>query len=246
MGNSSPRHVVTYHPSEGFFSPRVKREEYDVVSTPDYPFSKIPTFKRWYPDGQINVEGNLGGYYREWHRNGNPKMEGTIDARGRFKGTRTEWHPDGKVRVVAEFKRDKAVRILSLCDELGRDCLLPDGEQIVWKACITNPDKKNKVGVYVKIMVPKEAGRVTPIDTDNTYKSRISHGVVLAIESEDGKQYDSAVSFVYTRERLTYVVGERVAFDPDDFDDDLGVECGAGINVHRYRDQCTKWFRSNR
>ena len=182
------------------------------------------------------------GPRNEWHDNGYPKLECTYDARGRLTGTYTEWHPDGTVRVVGDFTRGKAVRVLSLRDESGRDCLLPAGEQIVWKACTTTAEK-TAVDVYVKIMVPDEARRVTPVDTNKTYKSRVSHGVVLAIESEDAKHYDSAVSFVYTKERLTYVVGERVAVDPDDFDDDPDVECGAGINVHRYRDQCTQWFK---
>ena len=182
----------------------------------------------------------------EYYETGTPKLECTYDARGRLKGTYTEYHATGEVRIVAEYRRDKVVRVLRLHDEVGRDCLLPAGEQIVWKACATDPVINKGVGVYVKIMVPQDALRVTPIDTKRNYKSRISYGVVLAIESADGTQYDRAVSFVYTKERLTYVVGERVAVDPDDFDDDPNVECGAGVNVHRHRDQCTQWFQSNR
>ena len=187
------------------------------------------------PDGE--KPSFMVGPVVENYDNGRPHLRATFDKYGRDKGTTTRYWPSGEVNLVAEYKKGKVVRVVTLRDDKGRDCILPEGELIVWKACAVKT-----IGVYVKIMVPKDAPRVTPKDTNETYKSRISHGVVLAIESEDGNQYDSAVSCVYTKERLTYVVGERVAVDEDDFDDDVAVECGAGINVHRYRDHCTKWF----
>jgi hypothetical protein len=93
---------------------------------------------------------------------------------------------------------------------------------------------------YVEILVPEDAKRVTPADTDYSFKSRISHGKVMSIIDEQNNKYDYAVSMIYTDNKVTYRVGEVVF--PDEFDSNPEIDCSHGIHVLRYRDQCEKWF----
>ena len=219
-------------------------------------------YRTWHPNGVPEREANYvkgvpRGLCRQWRADGTQSQECGYDKYGRLKGILTEWYAGGGVNKVVEYRRGKVVRVVELRDPAGRDCVLPPGELIVWKACAvpregTGDAKKGvnvKRGVYVKIMVPADAQRVTPLDTDAKFKSRVEYGVVLDIESApsaDGTvtHYNEATSFVYGKDRLRYVVGERVQVDEDDFEDDPNVECGAGINVHLHRDHCAVWFQS--
>jgi hypothetical protein len=199
---------------------------------------------------------------------------------------------------IYEYKDDVIVRIVSICDEHGRECVLPPGDITVWKACrlrIFDPYRKLNLWdyiflfaflsaaigmctssnelfsmiiyaiigaitgiamliswlierftsgkyVYVRLTVPKEAQRITPIDQDNSFKSRVEYAKVEQIIDSYGKEYNEAFSCAYNYDKkLTYKIGEIVY--PDKFDDNIMTTCGAGINVHTYKDQCEKWFR---
>ena len=222
-------------------------------------------YQQWYPNGNkhietICVDRKISGLYQEWHSNGELHIETTyVDDKkhglytgwylnknkfvdvtyidGKKTGIYREWHEDGTERVVCEYKKDEVLRLIKLVDPKGRNCILPEGDIIVWKACVTE-DERN---VFVELMVPAAARRVTPVDKNSTYKARVEYGTVLSITDLKGNQFDSAESNIYHKKILKYYVGQEVR--PDGFDPNMNNTCGQGINVHRHREHCLHWFK---
>ena len=193
----------------------------------------------------------------------------------------TYWYDDGALAEERDLTPDnRIVRMVTLRDRQGRDCLLKDGEITVWKMakavvptteCTTAESKvetielpffptRNSVEgvsktltttttwhhqqvktpwVYVRLTVPADARRVTPLDDACAYKSRVEFAKVEEITGEDGTPYTEAFSAIYHDKRLTYRVGEVVR--ADDFNPGLGTACNGGIHVHAHRDQCDQW-----
>ena len=125
------------------------------------------------------------------------------------------------------------------------------GPIVFWKACISpkisESGEKSPVYVYVKLLVPPEAKRVTPNMTSegliNPIKSRVEYAKVLEITDREGNKYESAWSFVSGRwyeKPFEYRIGEIV--EPDSYNDDSTVSCGAGINVYAEKSSCEVWF----
>lgn len=205
---------------------------------------KIGPYRRWHMNGDRQIEavytdGKRDGDYREWYDAGHRKIEcgykkGVLD--GRFKKT----HRDGDTWLVCNYKDGKATEIVSLVDMRHRDCILPEGPLIVWKACRVEKMFGRPIDVYVKLSVTEGTRRVTPIDGHSVYKSRVESGRVEEIVDAEGKHYNEAESFVRGAKGFKYKVGEIVRVD--DFDGDLNHGCGPGINVHPYKDQCDVWF----
>lgn len=72
-------------------------------------------------------------------------------------------------------------------------------------------------------------------------KSRVESAIVLEIVDDENNTYQEAFSFVHKEKKgLVYKVGEIV--QGDGFDDNLNNQCGKGISVHKYKDQCLFWF----
>lgn len=158
-----------------------------------------------------------------------------------------------KTRESVEVKVDPTnlqTTITSIVDNCGRECVLPDGDITVWKACrAIDPKTGNQVNVYVKLRVPSGVARVTTHDAAThihsdealTYKCRIATGFVEEIVDKDGNKYYEATSFVHPTKSGTYRVGQWAV--PDSYNGDPKVSCGSGINVHPYQDQCDQWFK---
>jgi antitoxin component YwqK of YwqJK toxin-antitoxin module len=147
---------------------------------------------------------------------------------------------------VYEYCDGHIVRVINMYDKEGRDCVLPKGAITVWKTC-----KSAGKNVYVHLYVPGEARRITPVPPEkslyeqmnktNRYKSRIEFAQVLKIVDKDDNEYEEAVSCIcLDKKPLVYTVGEFVY--PDYYNDDVMANCGAGINVHMYKDHCDYWF----
>lgn len=139
-------------------------------------------------------------------------------------------------------RKNEIIEIKSLIDNLGRECVLSKGEQIVWKACLT----ENKTKVYVKLCVPEHARRVTPdilieyYDSSSyAHKCRIDSAFVVQIIDKDEKEYDVAYS-PFQKMKLTYRVGQDVM--DCNFNEDPNEIFGRGINVCVYKDHCDSWF----
>jgi antitoxin component YwqK of YwqJK toxin-antitoxin module len=219
-------------------------------------------YQKWYPDKQIEndycyVQGQKHGRYLTFFENGNKSIEsyykmgvkegkctwfyksGKVMEEMNYindllDGKYTSWHENGVKWTDYIYKNDSIIKVISITDENGRDCILLDNEIDVWKACRT----KDNINVYVRIRVPENARRVTPVDAPSGYKSRIEFGKVMEIVDEEGKYYNEATSFVY--KELKYVLSKVVI--PDGFDDNINHCCGKGISVHKYKDQCEQWF----
>lgn len=202
---------------------------------------------RWYKSGQKSetnyVDGKVEGLYRFFNKDGAVITEWTLK-KGQKHG-RAMWCRSDGTRCECDYNMGKVVRVVSLTDRQGRDAMLPDGEVEVWKACKTCKGDDG-VGLYVRLRVPADARRVTPMCSPEGKwepQSRVEYAIVVSIDDGMGttQPYTEATSFVRKGTSLVYRVGEVVR--PDGYDPDPGHECGKGINVHRYRDQCEAWFR---
>lgn len=178
-----------------------------------------------------------GGRTEEvWHhpKRGHPVLM-SFYKNGRLHGRCKSFHADDTIHGEYDYVDGKLIRVVSLRDEQGRECVLPDGDLIVWKVA-----KSWGAGqwheVLIRLSVPSTARRVTPVDTDHTYKSRVEYAKVEEIVGGDGTQYREAVSSIRSSNPVTYRVGEIAV--PDTFDDDPNHECAAGINVYAHRDHC--------
>ena len=193
----------------------------------------------WHRDGEKEQEGEYRGGKREgtftcWHPNGRKKQ--VIEYRAdNSEGIITWWDDKGTVVKRIEYQAGRPSKVLTLLDRQGRETVLPAGEITVWKLCNVG----NDAYAYVQIRVPKEAKRVTPADSDGTYKGRVEYGTVISITGQYGGQYQKAWSFVQGP-RTEYTVGQEVR--PTFLNEDPGVECGEGINVHVHRDHCDQWI----
>ena len=176
-------------------------------------------------------DGAVHGVTTEWLTDGTPASTQEYQ-RGMLHGISTEWR-NGVVTCAREYRDDGLIRLVKAPDSQGRNYVLPDGEIDVWKAC-----RAGTINVYVRIRVPREAGRVTPFSA--LCKARVEYGTVVEIVDAEGRRYPEATSFVYSGGSTTYVEGQVVR--PDRFDPNPRQDCGAGLNVHLHRDHCTQWF----
>ena len=202
----------------------------------------------WYPDGTkfqegSHKDGKRDGLWKQWHWNGQLWFRAQYRD-NKVVGRETSWHDNGQLWYEADHvDGERTMRIVSLHDELGRDPRLPDGDIEVWKVGRNNPptlcNGLNWKRVYISLRVPADARRVSPFDFDKSYGSRVEHAIVVGIEDAHGNPYTQAYSLIHTVCPLTYVVGQVVR--PDGFDPDPTVECGQGIHVVRYKEQCRRW-----
>jgi hypothetical protein len=200
-------------------------------------------YKAYNSSGDLTEDAEYNDNYRtgkcmRWYYDKNNKLDLTVESefvKGNIEGREVRRYPNGDIHSITEYKNNSVVKVVELTDEKGRNCILPAGKLVVWKAC-----KNGLRPVYVKIEVPEDAGRVTPRNTDRTFKSRISHGKVIDIIDKDGKQYDDARSFVHIGPSMMYE-RNKVAV-PSRLDLSLDNECSAGINCQLYQDQCDYWF----
>lgn len=203
--------------------------------------------KEWYENGQISskcsyINGKIEGEYIAWYKNGN-KAEASSYLNGKRQGKLECWTENKEFYGEYEYKNGVIVKINSLCDQDGRENVLPQGtEVIVWKACKSLSElicSKGK-NVYVKLKVPVEAKRITAINIARIMISRIEYGIVEQIIDKDGNEYNEAKSFVYQDNILIYRKGQKVV--PNGFNDNILQDYEEGIHVHRYKDQCDTWF----
>ena len=195
-------------------------------------------YQWWYENGQNNMkveykDGVRNGPYQSWYENGSSKVKCEYKD-GELYGLYQSWCENGNKKVEYEYRDGEIIKINEINDINGRNCILQDGIILeVWKAC-----KFNDISVYVKLSVPLDAKRITPLN--DQYKSRVEFAQVEQIIDREGKEYTEAVSFVHPMQ-LVYRVGELVY--PDGFDDNIAHDCGKGINVHKYKDHCDVWFK---
>jgi hypothetical protein len=200
----------------------------------------------YYDDAKVLADrcnfknGVQDGLFEAFHPNGYKREKGMMK-NGYLDGLYESWYLDGSIAEEIIYKDDPespdhgTLKMIKLMDEQGRNVVLEDDIPIeVWKIC-----KKDNKFVYVKILVPAEAKRVTPQSNPATYKARVEFGKVLEIVDKEGNKYTDATSFVHEGHKLTYIVGEIVI--PNGYDSDPNIECGAGINCHKFQEHCDQW-----
>lgn len=142
--------------------------------------------------------------------------------------SKQNWNSEGK--LTYEFK-DQKVNVS--IDQFGESAVLEPGEIIVWKACI----HEGKF-VIVKLLVPAESKRVTPIN--DKYKARVDFAQVLQINDENGQEYKTAKPFVYQDSTSFEYVSEQMAYSKG-YNDSVLDECAGGLSVHRNKKHCYQW-----
>lgn len=141
---------------------------------------------------------------------------------------------------------------------LNKECVnLPDGEIIVWKACLhENHTNNGTIEVYVKLKVPTEAKRVTVYNKLSHYlyccanmpivimEGRVEYAYVEDIIDKYGRSYKDAISFVNDqRKGFLYKKNEMVYPQNNEYDDNPLNENSSGINVCLHKEDCNRWFR---
>ena len=131
---------------------------------------------------------------------------------------------------------------ITTCDnKILKNVILPEtGEFTAYKVCKT----ENDVNVYVELLVPANARRITSIMTPSSInQSRVECAKVVKITDRDGKNYDECTSFVFRKKNLVYQVGETIY--PDSYNSNP-EDCGNGIYVHLNKEDCDQWFNYHR
>jgi hypothetical protein len=180
-------------------------------------------------NGIIGGDGGSTGDYTEC----NPNADGSIVRvfrngilreaytlkDGKYGGIYLSWHDNGAPHCHYVYSNGKLINVVSILDKEGRECVLPNGEQTVWKLCyVTDRDGKQHNGM-VKLKVLFGTKGVTPKCRDNEYSSRAEYAIVESISDSTGKQYKMASSSREGKVDQSYIIGSTVS--PDGFDDDL-------------------------
>jgi hypothetical protein len=205
-----------------------------------YYYDNYSRTKRIKEEYYKNKKGEPSGEYKSYYENGCLK-ENFFYKDGFVEGCYTRYFDNKEIQEIMNYKSGRVIKVISLKDDQKRECTLPDGEITIWKACkAKNPYGNSTIPVFVKLQIPKEARRITTINTNNRFQARVEYAKVLEITDNYDEKYDDAYSFVYGGQQLKYTVGEIVF--PSSFNTDPNEDCGAGINVHRYIDLCKIWF----
>lgn len=212
----------------------------------------IPNIKCFFLEsksGQVTIDKGLvryGNKEGEWYtkRDKNDKFEVYANYRNN--------KMDGPCRVyqnhclISENEYSNGVIIKQkLYNKFGNCMTLPDGVIIVWKACIYKYINCTKeIPVYVKMLVPHEAKRVTPFDdiyeSYPTFRGRVEYAYVVDIFDKYDNTYNEATSINNHYNKLIYKKGEIVK--PDKYDDNPYNINANGIHVQLHKLDCDKWF----
>lgn len=133
-------------------------------------------YREWFPDVTPRVEcsyrgGHLYGVYRRWFRNGNLMRECHYED-GRRRGLYRSWYESGHPNEAYDVDHGG-----------GRDVRLDPGEIIVWAR-----GKAEGVGVLIKLLVPREAGRGPGPGPD----AHVEFAYVVHIIDDRGRKYRKA------------------------------------------------------
>jgi hypothetical protein len=172
---------------------------------------------------------------------GKPTERYYKDNFGFMQGRWTTYSKEGNISEEYMVKDSLVTAVITIKDEKGRNCILPAGQITTWKACISRGGNF----VYVELLVPADAKRVTPFNEINDrtklkgYKARVSKAKVISIKDKEGNDYTESSAFVFSPHGMMYKVGETIEIS--DFNDNVSSPCGAGISCHLHRDHCDQW-----
>ena len=138
-------------------------------------------------------------------------------------------------------------------DEAGNNNALEEGtDEEVWKICTHGETR-----VYVRLLVPKLAKRVTPVQvvgTNEVCESRVEYATVIDITDLDGfwcqpngKEFTKCESFIRKKlansatSSLVYVKGQTIRVD--NFNSSADQQSGEGIYVCKQKEHCLNWLK---
>ena len=186
------------------------------------------------------IDNKCEGVVLSFHDEKGTKNKRSIYKNDMLNGNEKEFYPNGNLRREYEYKDHALIKVHRIQDEKGREMILPLGEIFVWKACkITLGFGSRPLFVIVKLLVPKDAKRVTPMDDDNKYSSRVEKAIVVSIRDVNYNEFKTCQSFVHKDSTLEYTVGQVVTASGLELDPSLVG--GEGIYVHPYSDLCYQW-----
>lgn len=249
--------------NNGGYKPLKLFREYSIIRTSDH-----GQIERRYavPPVKCTVRGYFPPVRVYASECGPVVLERTINRASNVIGI-TTYYADGRVRQkIARGNGVERFRCLSLQDEKGRNCKLPDigVSFFFYKACrssmrlamlqhnsgpssvpssVSSILGKEGLDVYVKMEVDKDAGRVAPFAyTDGPITVRVERAKVLSIVSRTdfSQMYWAAINCVYIDRVIIYRVGEYVSVP--NFEPNCKVDCAPGIHGCLFIDQCDAWF----
>ncbi len=131
---------VKQGPAVTYFN-RAKREEYTYVdglkhgkATLYHPNGAVKEEFMYHKD--VRVDGPVVRYYPN-----KEKWDEYSTKNGQINGVHRSWHDNKEPWAVYEFKDGQVVKIISLTDEKGRDCMIKSGEIEVYKKIVAREDK---------------------------------------------------------------------------------------------------------
>jgi len=220
-----------------WFSNEIKSSEINYIT------SELSEQTKWNKEGiklrDIKYDKQKIMFIRDYYENGNKLSEQIFEHSGdNLIITSTYYNEeDGSVKSIG--KNNNYDLSGTFCDKKGRLVVLANGDITGYKACKLT----DGTFVIVELQIPADAERICAFTGEDIardlFKCRSSHAIVKKITDEKGKEYTSALSFVYNCNKIEYVVDQKVI--PDGFDNNKKNTCGKGINFHRWSDECLFW-----
>jgi antitoxin component YwqK of YwqJK toxin-antitoxin module len=197
----------------------------------EHPYTQIIQIECFYKNNKLE------GKYTSNRISGVKWEEGNYK-NGLLDGTYILFDNNGNRWMRYEYKDGVQIDVLYISSLGGlENHILNEGIITVWKVCTV-------VGklVYVQLLVPADALRVTPdISLDSyRFKSRVNKAKVVEITDKDGKHYTECESCVYSDCKIKYILNEMVY--ADSFTSDPNIECGHGIHVFKFKKHCEQVF----
>ena len=216
-----------------------------------YQHGIIQTEDEWLDENKSPGEQKQTGKSLSYYKDGTCKIN-KYYKNGKIDGKWEKFYSNKQLCAECEYIEGKLVKTNQLFNREGKDYMLPEviskdnlienkssEDLMVWKAGKHDTASKEKINVYIKIKVPANVRRVVSLVHTFKFKVRIESGIVMEIVDEKGNTYPNAYSFVHSDD-FEYIVGATII--PDGFNNNPLTDCGQGIHVHKYKEDCKQWF----
>ncbi len=142
-------------------------------------------------------------------------------------------------KKLVEHYTIRPFKLFMSVDNQGKDLRLPDGEQFMLKAAVT----ENNIYVTVKLLVGADIKRVTCTRSDEhptIVTVRVAGARTVKIYDTKGVEYQRAFAYVFDKNnKFEYCVGKDAV--ADGFNENPMHHSGKGISGHMTQDQVYYW-----
>lgn len=188
----------------------------------------------YYENGSLYIfciykNGNFGGVYNQYHKNGQLFIKCFYND-GLLNDEYREYYESGQLKIACHYIDESITSVDELNDNKNRNHKLEQDDIVVWTLGTDN----NKIPLYVKLNVPRDALRITPYcDPDFSIPlSRISDAQIIEISDKFGKEYETCkiINKIYNK-------GDHIKTET--FDADLNTPRDRNnFNVVKFKDCC--------